>query len=340
MSRNNILTISLICMAAMLSAQTQLPNADFEQWTSTATGNALPKYWHSFNEADCQLKGIYAWGCPCMLKNHSNRVAGHSGYGCEIYSAFIGGVALVNGVMTTGQMRFATPDTKSEANHNYTDKENSAGHHAAIPFTGRPDSVSFWCKFEMKNPSNVAAAKFHLHGNVAYKDVNTHQANTPQKGKVGNAFCEMRDPNDRKWHQYKYKFTYYNSQNQVVGTASNPSYILVTFSTNKITKGGSAGDKLVIDDIKMIYNKRLASVEVDGFPLPGFHPDQCEYEMYADVNTLPVVTATAQSPNATVIVEQPCWDNHFTTRITVTHDDGEKVYMVRFMPLPEMAENH
>lgn len=130
MSRNNILTISLICTAMMLSVQTQLPNADFEQWTSTATGNALPKYWHSFNEADCQLKGIYAWGCPCMLKNHSNRVAGHSGYGCEIYSAFIGGVALVNGVMTTGQMQFATPDTKSEANHNYTDKENSAGHHA------------------------------------------------------------------------------------------------------------------------------------------------------------------------------------------------------------------
>ena len=200
MNRTIIFIASLlICSTSM--AQTQLPNADFEQWTSTASGNALPKYWHSFNEADCQLKGIYAWGCPCMLKNHSNRVAGHKGYGCEIYSDFVGGVALVNGVMTTGQMRFATPDTKSEDNHNYTDRDNNAGHHAAIPFTGRPDSVSFWCKFEMKKPSNVAAAKFHLHGNVAYKDVNTHQANTPQKGKIGNAFCEMKDPNDGKWHQ-------------------------------------------------------------------------------------------------------------------------------------------
>ena len=337
MSRKNLITLSLICMAAMLSAQTQLPNADFEQWTSTAAGNAMPKYWHSFADADCQLKGIYAWGCPCMLKNHSNRVAGHSGYGCEIYSAFIGGVALVNGVMTTGQMQFATPDTKSAENHNYTDKNNTAGHNAAIPFTGRPDSVSFWCKFVMKNPSNVAEAKFHLHGNVAYKDVSTHQSATPQKGKVGNAFCQMRDPNDQKWHKYQYKFTYYNDQNQQVSTATNPSYILVTFSTNKITKGGSNGDKLIIDDIKMIYNKRLASLEVDGFALPDFDPDMLDYELYADANEMPVITATAQSPNATVRVEQASTENGRTARVIVTHDDGDWVYTVRFMPLAQMA---
>ena len=336
MFKSKILTISLLCAAVCGLAQTQLPNANFEQWTTTEAGNAMPKYWHSFADADCQLKGIYAWGCPCMLKNHSNRVAGHTGYGCEIHSAFIGGVVLVNGVMTTGQMQFATPDTKSENNHNYTDRNNTVGHKAAIPFTGRPDSVSFWCKFVMKKPSNVAMAKFHLHGDVAYRDVSTHQAGTPQKGKVGNAFCEMRDPNDQMWHQYKYKFTYYNDQNQKVGTAAHPNYILVTFSTNKITKGGDKGDKLVVDDIVMIYNKRLAEIRIGGEALPEFNSETRNYDFAcSDLRHLPEVTAAAQSPNATVRVEQPARNNGYTARIIVTHDDGEWIYTVRFLPFPK-----
>ena len=337
MFRDNIIIISLLSITIMVSAQTQLPNADFEQWTSTAVGNAMPKYWHSFADADCQLKGIYAWGCPCMLKNHSNRVAGHSGYGCEIFSAFIGGVALVNGVLTTGQMQFATPDANSADNHNYTDKNNSAGHSAAIPFTGRPDSVSFWCKFVMKRPSNVAMAKFHLHGNVAYKDISTHQAGTPQKGKIGNAFCEIKDPNDQKWHQYSYKFTYYNDLNQKVSTANNPNYILVTFSTNKVTKGGNNGDKLIIDDIRMIYNKQLAEIKLDEMPLYAFEPSTNDYVVYGDHNNLPLVSAIAQSPNATVSIEQANTENNYTARIIVAHDDGEAYYTVRFADLPTLA---
>lgn len=338
MFRVNVLIISFISVIT-LSAQTQLPNADFEQWTSTVSGNAVPKHWHSFGDADCQLKGIYAWGCPCMLKNHSNRVAGHTGYGCEIYSAFVGGVALVNGVLTTGQMRFATPETRSEENHNYTDKENKAGHNAAIPFTGRPDSVYFWCKFNMKKPSNVAVAKFHLHGNVSYKDVTTHQSTTPQKGKVGNAFCEFADPNDKKWHQYRYPFTYFDEQNhKVSSTSAHPSYILVTFSTNKVTKGGNAGDRLIVDDIKMVYNKRLASIEVNGLPLPGFNPDVHTYEICMLHSEMLEITATAQSLHATVRVEQASYRNGNTATITIIHDDGEDYYTVQFINVPDMEE--
>lgn len=338
MKRITIIITSLLALGASI-AQTQLPNANFEQWTSTASGNAVPKYWHSFADADCNLKGIYSWGCPCLLKNHSNRVAGHSGYGCEIYSDFVGGVALVNGVLTTGQMRFATPETKSEENHNYTDKDNKSGHHAAIPFTGRPDSVYFWCKFIMKKPSNVATAKFHLHGNVSYKDICTHQSGTPQKGKVGNAFCEFTDPNDQKWHQYRYKFTYFDEQNnKVSSTAIRPNYILVTFSTNKITKGGSTGDKLIIDDITMVYNKRLAVIEVDGLALPNFDSDVHDYVLCVAQGELPEITATAQSPNATVRVEQATRKNGNTAVITVKHDDGEDYYIVHFITVGNLAE--
>ena len=314
-----------VAFGGIISAQTQLPNKSFEQWTTTDKGNAVPKYWHSYGDGDCQLKGIYSWGCGPLTKNHSNRVTGHTGYGCEIYSTSISG-NLVNGVLTTGQMQFASPDNNSTDNCTYTDKDNKLGHKAATAFTGRPDSVYFWCKFEMKKPSNVAIAKFHLHGNIAYRDISTHSASTAQKGKIGNAYCDIKDHNDQKWHRYKYKFTYYDEQNHVVSnTSRTPSYILVCFSTNKITKGGNNGDKLIIDDIEMIYNKRLSFIEIDGHPLPDFNPDITEYT-YAcdDPARIPEVSAEAQSPNATVHTESTPQQ----ILITVTHDDGEQVYRI------------
>ena len=324
MKRASII-ISFLLVVVGLSAQTQVPNGGFEQWISTDKGNAIPKYWHSYSDGDCQLKGIYSWGCGPLLKNHSNRVTGHAGYGCEIYCNSISG-NLVNGVLTTGQMQFVSPDGNSPENYTYTDKDNKMGHKASMAFTGRPDSVYFWCKFEMKKPSNVASAKFILHGNVAYRDVPTHIASTAQKGKIGNSYCYFKDPNDQKWHQYKYKFTYYDEQNQVVkSTSRTPSYILINFSTNKIAKGGSNGDKLVIDDIEMIYNKRLSYINIDGNPMPGFNPDITEYTYACDDPTrIPKVTAEAQSPNATVSIEKSAEQ----ILITVTHDDGEKVYRI------------
>lgn len=322
---NITVLLSLLLAMGGLRAQTQIPNKNFEQWSSTGSGNAIPKYWHSYADGDCQLKGIYSWGCGPMLKNHSNRVTGHSGYGCEIYATTIAG-NLVNGVLTTGQMLFASADNKSADNYTYTDKDNKMGHSAAMAFTGRPDSVYFWCKFEMKKPSNVAIAKFHLHGNIAYRDISVHSASTAQKGKIGNAFCEFKDPNDQKWHRYKCKFTYYDEQNNVVkSTSRTPSYILICFSTNKLTKGGSNGDKLIIDDIEMIYNKRLSWIEIDGNPLDGFDPDRTDYEYRCDASgRIPEVTAAAQSPNATVRVES----DPQQIRVIVTHDDGEQTYRI------------
>lgn len=312
-----------------LSAQTQVQNRSFEQWTTTGKDNGVPKSWHSYGDGDCKLSGIYSWGCGPMTKNRSNRVAGHTGYGCEIHATTLAG-NLVNGVLTTGQMQFASPDNKSTDNCTYTDKENKCGHGAAMKFTGRPDSVYFWCKFEMKKPGNVAVAKFHLHGNVVYKDISTHTAATAQKGKVGNAFCDIKDRGDGKWHQYKYKFTYYDEQNHVVAsTTRTPSYILACFSTNKLAKGGSNGDKLIIDDIEMIYNKRLSYIYIDGKPLPGFDPDRTEYVLACNPGeSLPQVTAAAQSPHATVRVE-PAGN---TIRIVVAHDDGEKEYVLHVGP--------
>lgn len=327
-TKTSLIAVFMVC--STLFAQTQMANSNFEQWSSTENGNAVPKYWHSFGDGDCQLKGIYAWGCGTVKKNHSNRVTGHSGYGCEVYSISAAG-HLVNGVITTGQMRFATPDNKSTENYNFTDKDNTLGHKAAMKFTGRPDSVYFWCKFIMKKPSNVAMAKFHIHGNVAYRDISVHNSASAQKGKIANAFCKIKDPNDQKWHKYKFPFIYYNEQNQVVkSTSQTPSYILASFSTNAVTEGGSNGDKLVIDDIEMIYNKRLSYIEINGEKLQNFNPDITDYDFFCDTEQNITITAETQSPNATLKIEKPAVTNNNIATIVVVHDDGEKVYSIKF----------
>jgi len=277
------------------------------------------------------LKGVYSWGCPLMTKNHSNRVSGHSGYGCELYAKHIAGTALVNGLLTTGQMQFASADKNSTENYNYTDRHNQCGHKAAMAFSGKPDSVYFWCKFMMKKPSNVAAAKFFIHGDVDFKDVSSHKATTAQKGKIATAFCFFSDPNDHKWHKYKFPFTYFDAQNHIVSTTSQlPKYILAVFSTNKAKEGGNAGDKLVIDDIEMIYNKRLSYILIDGNLLPEFDPDVREYTLaVTDQSPCPVLTAACQSPHAKVSVRQDGSEAH----ITVFHDDGQWDYVIHFVPV-------
>ena len=341
MYRINALIISMICVSAWGFAQTQMPNSNFEQWTTTDAGNAIPKYWHSFGDADCQLSGLSAWGCPFVRSNHSNRVAGHRGYGCEIYAKYVAGIVNVNGVITTGQMLMASSETDNDENYNYSDIGNRCGNKASISFTGRPDSVYFWCKFEMKKPSNFASAKFHLHGNIPYKDISRHQSTTAQKGKIANAFCEFADPNDGKWHQYKFKFTYYDESNRILkSTANKPSYILASFSTNKITKGGSSGDKLIIDDIEMIYNKRLSYIRIDGMDLPNFNSNIMHYEYQANLSSgiLPSVTASAQSQNARISITPPSKENGYVASIIVRHDDGEQIYTVHFSGKSDIVE--
>ncbi|MCR4680219.1 MAG: hypothetical protein K5636_01230 [Bacteroidales bacterium] len=339
-AKNTCLSLILLSLTYLAFAQTQMANHDFEQWSTTTQDKALPKYWHSYGDGDCKLKGIYSWGCSLTTKDHSNRVAGHRGYGCEIFTKTLSGHT-VNGVITTGQMQFASAETKSPDNYTYTDKDNKCGHHAAMAFTGRPDSVYFWCKFSMKAPSNVAKAVFLLHGDVRFKDHSTYTSATAQKGKIGNAFCDFKDRNDGKWHKYKFKFTYYDENNKVVSQSSRkPSYILATFSTNRITGGGHNGDKLAIDDIEMIYNKRLSYIEINGERMEGFYPDIHEYILADEGDALMIVSAAAQSPHATVNIEQPCLMNNHVARIIVTHDDGQSEYVIRFVQEEKICQNN
>ena len=215
---------------ATMGQHYQFPNPSFSNWTSTSSNSAVPRGWHSFSDAE----GTWAWATG----NHSNTAQdrfGNSQHACQIYSKYItlAGVN-ANGAMTLGQMVVASTSSSSDANLIYTKRKNNQGNdltdsvNGRWSMAGRPDSVRIWAKFDMASNSSVATCKMHIHGNVDYQDIPSHQASTPQTGKIANTFCTMTKnhgvvsygSSNNLLERFDFKFTYYDKNNNVV---TNPT---------------------------------------------------------------------------------------------------------------------
>ncbi len=335
--------LAFCAMVLPLQAQVQMPNPGFENWPGEVT--ASPKGWHSFNEAG----GVFAKtmsnkggpGNPAALE----RVAGHSGkYAVVIRCTKILGVS-ANGALTSGRVYMGAMGAASAKNYCYTDRANGY----AFKFTGRPDSISFWAKFDMKE-SVYATAKAHLHTDCDFRDF----VDIGQESDIASAILYFKNPKDGKWHKYKQAFKAYDKVYKATAAQApiptlntwtrKPSYLLFCFSTNRYVMTGNKGDALYLDDIRLIYNKNLSFIQVDGTELYDYKKGQNDY-VYFVSNTqetqFPEVTASAESPRAVVEVRQATAENP-VAEIKVYHDDvyaGEaepEVYTVRFVSLPSV----
>lgn len=280
-------------------------------------------------------------GNPAALE----RVAGHSGkYAVVLRCTKILGVS-ANGALTSGRVYMGAMGAASAKNYCYTDRANGY----AFKFTGRPDSISFWAKFDMKE-SVYATAKAHLHTDCDFRDF----VDIGQESDIASAILYFKNPKDGKWHKYKQAFKAYDKVYKATAAQApiptlntwtrKPSYLLFCFSTNRYVMTGNKGDALYLDDIRLIYNKNLSFIQVDGTELYDYKKGQNDY-VYFVSNTqetqLPEVTASAESPRAVVEVRQATAENP-VAEIKVYHDDvyaGEaepEVYTVRFVSLPSV----
>lgn len=335
--------LAFCAMVLPLQAQVQMPNPGFENWPGEVT--ASPKGWHSFNEAG----GVFAKtmsnkggpGNPAALE----RVAGHSGkYAVVLRCTKILGVS-ANGALTSGRVYMGAMGAASAKNYCYTDRANGY----AFKFTGRPDSISFWAKFDMKE-SVYATAKAHLHTDCDFRDF----VDIGQESDIASAILYFKNPKDGKWHKYKQAFKAYDKVYKATAAQApiptlntwtrKPSYLLFCFSTNRYVMTGNKGDALYLDDIRLIYNKNLSAIQVDGTELYDYKKGQNDYVYFVSntqENQFPEVTASAESPRAVVEVRQATAENP-VAEIKVYHDDvyaGEaepEVYTVRFVSLPSV----
>lgn len=323
-------------------AQTQAPNPGFEDWPGSSTSS--PKGWHSYDEAAGVFSGAASnkSGNPTALE----RVSGHTGkYACVIRCNKILGVA-ANGALTTGRVYMGAMSASSAKNYCYSDR---AGGYACR-FTGRPDSLYLWAKFKM-NGDVCATAKAHLHTDCDFRDF----VDVGQSSDVASAIMYIKDKGKGGWHQYKQAFKAYASPQKATAEQApiptvtkwtrRPSYLLLSFSTNRYVMKGSKGDALYIDDIKMIYNKALSSIQINGDTMLAFDKGILDYTWILPDNAteLPVISAETESPRAELLIEQATWQNPVAT-ITVFHDDvysGEaepRTYTINFIN-PQLLSN-
>lgn len=264
-----IFTFAALLCATWMNAQGvyQIPNSDFEGEWKTQTRKkyteTTPESWNSFYSAktnsttDMAFVTIFS-GAQCGVLSKSSDA--HSGNGAALITAtqnMLGSIS--NGNLTTGIINMGSSTANNPENYNFSDMSSETG---SCKFTGLPDAVRFWVKFDSKNASKGnASANMVLHTDAGYSDPSTRMGvEAEAASRIAKAYQEI-SPNN-SWVEYVVPFAY--NENNSYLSYTGQKFLLVSFSTNKTPGAGSNGDALTIDDIQMIYYSELASLNYGG----------------------------------------------------------------------------
>ncbi len=298
-----VVLISLCCTLFVFSFNSlsqgyQIPNGDFENWTSS---NAEPNQtWNSFSSGDCALTGIEGtFGCGTAKTNHHTREIGRNGtgYSMRIYSTNPIGSTIANGNITTGQIRMGSSNPPDVGNYNITLRANSKHN---LQLSGTPDSLYFWTKFTPSanpttNTTDSARVSFIFHGNSDFADPRDANISSLYKGKAIHHFSNTFGT----WQLQKVPFVYNGTNTDAI------TYTLITFTTNKTPGGGSNNDQAWFDDIILIYSAWLTDIKLNGTTIPGFQQGIFSYnEVFPrgtnPFSSLPTITYTSQVNDVTI----------------------------------------
>ena len=239
---------------ALRSNNYALPNGGFEgQWV-----NNEPAAWHSFASATGDYVNFVKGNTKQFVASNDVRPGSEGTQSVLLSSNILLGVK-ANGNCTNGQINAGSMTADDAANnYNFSDPANNGFNTA---FQGRPDSIAFWAKYlpADKNPNNEdnkARMSTIITTNARYQDP---EATDYSAVKVASAVVNYAATADLGWQRISVPFTY-------TGIASEPAYILTTFTTNQVPGGGSSEkgklDSVYIDDVELIYNKTLNSFSI------------------------------------------------------------------------------
>ena len=301
----------------------QLPNGGFEQWDGNGSDDE-PTYWNGFPSSQCDLTGFYAIGCSTAQQTRHERSTefrpGSTGStSCKVFAtevSLLGSTIYANGNITTGQIRIGATQATSPENYNIT-RRNQSGMNQ--PFNGMPDSLRFWAKFSCPSSTQYARMSAIIHED--YDMMDPYPASEASHI-VGVSTCEFLVTNG--WQEFVVPFNYTSY------SATTPAYLLLTFTTNKIQGAGSGSDMLWVDDVEMIYHAELSDLRSGGTTVEGFDPYVVSYQIELPAGgSLPVVSATALSANATVTITQPTESSPVAT-VVVNQGPETIIYTINY----------
>lgn len=254
----------------------QLPNGDFEGWKASS---GEPDHWHGFQSA----KGSLAGRAKGTLAEDTN---GHNGSCALITAGSVFGI-VNNGTMTNGQLQAANISASHSDNHSEMSKTSTAkdknGDLFYTALAAKPDAVSLWYKFTRGGnntyPANVSCIAF----DGSYYQDPEDKTYTNVAGKAQNNTI----PPASNWTLLNIPFNYasYASNNAAAEA------ILITVSTSATPGKGNSGDKVWVDDMKLVYNlPSVTDITKDGTTIAGFDAETKDYIFEIGINE--VLTAS------------------------------------------------
>ena len=242
----------------------QISNGDFETWTFD--GANLPNNWNSFQTADGTWAGTaYSKSDRQVAKSDIVRPGTKGSSSCRIWARSVLTV-VAQGNITTGRVHAGSTKATNKDNYNYSDRDGSNTNNGiknpcAMQFTGMPDSIVVWAKFNpAKDLTDYPNAKFSavIHDDHDYISYGlSSNDNATNKGYVVASAVKLIDKNGGNWQRISLPFEYTSNK--------NAKYIQLNASTNAYPGKGTKNDELYLDDIEVIYNNVTLSIGSSGW---------------------------------------------------------------------------
>ena len=158
----------------------------------------------------------------------------------------------------------------NNANNAYLDMSKNDKDGNGDPFyvtlNSRPDSLVLYMQFKQGKTNSAhpyATVSAVITDGTYYQDPEDKE----YKNVVARASNKKIAVTNGNWERISIPFVY--ESNNV-----DPKAILVTISTNADAGQGSSGDEVLVDDLTLVYNDKLSSLNVE-----GFDPNKFEYEV-------------------------------------------------------------
>ena len=281
---------AVILLPWTMSAQEQVTNSDFEDWSGTTfDGAAQPKGWNASNVEQVGMKF-----------NFAHKETGHSGYCMMVQDQDVGAMGITEtspGYFSLGHPWVYLPSITQIS-------QASAGTYGGINWTSRPDSMSVWIK---RTGSNWSKEDFYL---LYYSWTGTAKSNK-YKGKNGS--CSTTDTftdeesdirlalngnecgtnqkatqiAEGMWRERAQYGNWTNIRVPIYYMNNNvPQKMNIIFSASnypnfRANSGLYTGNSLYVDDVQMIYSSKIQKLYIDGVEWKGFDPNSSDIQTYS-----------------------------------------------------------
>lgn len=316
----------------------QLANPGFESFHTAKYNDKTsdePDGWHSFMSSTGSLAGFVSTNTHTYKSDDA-----HSGKSSvKVVSGIVLGFQPANGTITTGRLKAggfvpASTDNCSFLDMSLTDVDGNGDPFYAT-FSGTPDSLAVWVKYKQgvlddKNKDyKYATVSAIITDGTYYQD--PEPAGAGYKNVVAKANSATIESQDFTWQRVVVPFDYdtYASNN------AKAKAMLVTLSTNAqpgvASKDSIQLDELYVDDIAMIYNAGLTSVNVKGTEV-ALEAGKTEYDVegVSGVVTADDIAAVSDGRGAFVAKTVEAAEDGAKATVAVTSNDYQKTNVYTF----------